>query len=176
MSKSGIRATNYTTSSQQKAALNMNLSWKKAVKSFNILPKEGKLKLYIVEQRLKISLHNSRFFKNRHLKQWNQTRCVALSCVSNYAGLISTSGREGFDSPTLVFLIYIFFSIFIPIASPPCPIVPATWHEHSFLDSHSARRRTALQLPAKTPYLCLAACRQDGVVRLRWGCREGWRG
>lgn len=71
-----------------------------------------------MEQRLKISLHNSRFFKNRHLKQWNQTRCVALSCVSNYAGLISTSGREGFDSPTLVFLIYIFFFHFHPNCFP----------------------------------------------------------
>ena len=68
---------------------------------------------------------------------------------------------------------FFFFFIFIPIASPPCPIVPATWHEHSFLDSHSARRRTALQLNAKTPYLCLAACRQDGAVRLR--VRVGWR-
>lgn len=103
-----------------------------------------------------------------------------MSCVSNRAGLVSTSGSAGFDSRTLIpsffSLFYIFFTlfffIFIPIASPPCPIVPATWHEHSFLDSHSARRRTALQLNAKTPYLCLAACRQDGAVRVRVGWRH----
>lgn len=46
-------------------------------------------------------------------------KCVALSCVSNYAGLISTSGREGFDSPTLVFLIYIFF---FPFSSQLLPL------------------------------------------------------
>lgn len=74
-------APNHTTSSQKKK---VNLSWKKALKSFNIPPKKGKLKLYlpIVEQRSKISLHNSRSFKNRHLKQWNQTRNVLLWVVS----------------------------------------------------------------------------------------------
>lgn len=53
-----------------------------------------------------------------------------------------------------------------PIASPPWSIVPVTWHEHSFLDSHSARQRIALKLPAKTPYLCPAAFKQDGGVRV----------
>lgn len=155
----------------------MNLSWKKAVESFNILPKKGKLKLYIVEQRLKISLHTSRSFKNRHLKQWNQTRNVLLWVVSQtMLAWYLPLAEKALIVPHSCFSSTFFFSIFIPIASPPCPIVPATWHEHSFLDSHSARRRTALQLPAKTPYLCLAACRQDGVVRLRWGCGEGWRG
>lgn len=101
-------------------------------------------------------------------------KILALSYVL-YASLVyfwqskSLIVPQSFFSPA-------FFFIFIPISSPPCPIVPATWHEPSFLDSHSARRRTALQLPAKTPYLCLAACRQDGGVGVRWGGGIGGAG
>lgn len=77
--------------------------------------------------------------------------------------------------PHLFFLSAIFFSFFfIPNVIPlPCPIVPATQCEHRFLDSHSVRRRTAFQLLAKTPYLCLAACRQERAVSVREG---GWLG
>lgn len=56
---------------------------------------------------------------------------------------------------------------FLPLyfSFSPCPIVPLMWHDGGFLDSHSTQQRTALALAAKTPYLRLAACRQDAAAR-----------
>lgn len=78
---------------------------------------------------------------------------------------------ESSDSRTtlLTSLFCSFLSVFFftPACLPlPVPLFQRRGSAHGFLDSHSARRRTALQLPAKTPYLWLAACRQDGVLLL----------
>lgn len=117
----------------------------------------------LLQQGLDIIKHNEISKKKK-----KKSCFVSLTMLAWYLLLAG----QGFNSPTLIFSSTFFF-IFILFANPPSPIVPAMWRECSFLDSHSARRRTALQLPAKTPYLCLAACRQDGGLRVRW---EGWRG
>lgn len=92
---------------------------------------------------------------------------------------MSTPGRARLWLSPHSFCIYIY--IFLSFSSQllPLPVLLFQRHgaKHGFLDSHSARRRTALQLPAKTPYLCLAACRQDGGVRagVGWGGGKGYR-
>lgn len=141
---------NCTTSSQYKPWNAFKKVFKLKLKFFNIL----ELRIDVMK------LHKSEIRE--------ENCCFELCLKPCWLGVYFWQSKAlivpySFFSSTFFF----FFFIFIPIASPPRPIVPATWHEHSFLDSHSARRRTALQLPAKTPYLRLAACRQDGGVR--WG-------
>lgn len=72
--------------------------------------------------------------------------------------------------PHLFFLSAIFFLSFLSQMLSLCPVL--LFQRHS-VDSHSVRRRTAFQLLAKTPYLCLAACRQERAVSVREG---GWLG